>query len=240
MCDDKGREKLVDDATYDISEIRSETDSEKIGRNNYSEENVSDITSDDSHSINSEYVGRDYNLRSRNNRDYSHHFENTMENPTSNQSYDVQMIQNSVLDMQGSEDTQPLFKHLVGITMIQMSAKAGIKKHEKEAATALFNVFFQLGDKMVFRGLWSSLSHNQKSRALRATNPIKEKRCGKLKDRTVAESSVQRNVYTKEETTSSTIPNDELMLKMVVYAWENRDVATTDVEGAYLHLDIDD
>ena len=146
-----------------------------------------------------------------------------MDNPHSNKSYDVQMMQDSVSHMQGNGDTQLVFKYLVSIIMTQMSAKAGTKKHGKEAVTALFNIFLQLDDKTVFEGVMvATLSRIKKRRALRAINLIKEKRSGKLKGRTVADGSVQRDLYTKEETVSSTISNDALMLTILVDAWENR------------------
>jgi len=125
--------------------------------------------------------------------------------------------------------------------MTQMTAKAGVKKHGKAAVTALFEEFFQLDDKTVFKGVdQATLSRKQKRMALRAINLIKEKRCGKLKGRTVADGSVQRNMCTKEETASSTVSNDALMLTMLVDAWERRDVGSADVNGAYLHADMDD
>ena len=86
----------------------------------------------------------------------------------------------------------------------------------------------------------AELSRKQKRMALRAINLIKEKRCGKLKGRTVADGSAQRDLYTKDETASPTISNDALMLTLLVDAWENMDVATADVSGAYLHADMDD
>lgn len=85
----------------------------------------------------------------------------------------------------------------------------------------------------------STFSRQQKKRASRAINLVMEKRCGKLKGRIVADGSVQRDLYSKEETASSTISNNALMLNMVVDAWENRHVATSDVDGAYLHADMD-
>ena len=75
--------------------------------------------------------------------------------------------------------------------------------------------------------------------ALRAIILIKEKSCGKLKGITVANGSAQRGLHTKEETASPTISNDALLMTMLIDAWEDRDVATADVGGAYLHADMD-
>jgi hypothetical protein len=44
------------------------------------------------------------------------------------------------------------------------------------------------------------LTAAQKKASLRAINVIKEKRCGKIKGRTVADGRAQRNLYMKEET----------------------------------------
>ena len=74
-------------------------------------------------------------------------------------------------------------------------SKSWHQETRKKAVTALFNKFFQLDNKMVFKEVVAStLPGQQKRRALRAINLIKEKRCGKLKGRTVADGSVQRDL----------------------------------------------
>ena len=60
---------MVEDATHDVDEIRSETVSDEIGNENDSEYGLSDTTTDDSDRATSECVGIGYNLRSKNNRD---------------------------------------------------------------------------------------------------------------------------------------------------------------------------
>jgi hypothetical protein len=81
----------------------------------------------------------------------------------------------------------------------------------------------------------TTITDGQKRAALRVINLIKEKRSGKLKGRTCADGRPQRALYTKEETTSPTVSTDALMLSHIIVAKEGRDVATADVEGAYLH-----
>ena len=44
----------------------------------------------------------------------------------------------------------------------------------------------------------------------------------------------------EEETTSPTVSTDALMISLMIDAKERRDVATADVEGAYLHADMED
>jgi len=65
-------------------------------------------------------------------------------------------------------------------------------------------------------------------------------RSSKLKGRTCADGRSQRFKYTKEETTSPTVSTDALMISLKINAKEQRDVAMADVEGAYLHADVED
>jgi hypothetical protein len=84
------------------------------------------------------------------------------------------------------------------------------------------------------------LANAQKRAALCAINVIKEKRCGNIKRRTVANGRVQRSMYTKDETPSATVATDALMLSILIGTKECRDVATADVAGAYLHAAMKD
>jgi hypothetical protein len=122
-----------------------------------------------------------------------------------------------------------------------MTAKAGIKKHGQVAIDALFQEFLQLHDLDVFLGQHrSELTKDQRIGALRAISVIKEKRCGRIKGRTVADGRPQRKLYTKDETSSPTVSTDALMMSILIDAWERRDVATADVAGAYLHAELKD
>jgi hypothetical protein len=121
------------------------------------------------------------------------------------------------------------------ITMTQMSANAGIKKHGRKAEEALLAEFAQLEDLDVYEPLHpSKLTRAQKKSALRAINLIKEKRCGRLKGRTVADGRIQKNLYDRSETASPTVATDSLMVSIIIDAFERRDIATADIAGAYL------
>jgi hypothetical protein len=125
--------------------------------------------------------------------------------------------------------------------MTQMSAKAGLRKHGKAAEAALMAEFSQLEDLSVYQSIdANSLTQEQRKDALRAINLIKEKRCGKLKGRTVADGRSQKDLYDKSETASPTVATDALMLTIITEAHEARDVATADVAGAYLKADMVD
>jgi len=125
--------------------------------------------------------------------------------------------------------------------MTQMTAKAGRKKHGKIAIDALYREFLQLHDQRVFEGQnVDKLTRAQKRAALRAISMIKEKRCGTIKGRTVADGRPQRALYRKEETSSPTVSTDALMMSVMIDAKERRDVATADVAGAHLHARLED
>jgi hypothetical protein len=152
-----------------------------------------------------------------------------------------QLLQQGIAEFKkDNNDTATIQKFITGFIMTQMTAKAGIKKHGQVAIDALMKEFQQLNDKSVFKGLDASkLSQKDKRQALKAINLIKEKRCGKIKGRTVANGRPQRELFTKEETTSPTVSIEALMLSIMIDAKERRDVAVADVEGAYLHADMD-
>ncbi|KAI2510045.1 Reverse transcriptase (RNA-dependent DNA polymerase) [Fragilaria crotonensis] len=132
-------------------------------------------------------------------------------------------------------------KSVFGYIMNQMTAQAGIKKHGKAAEAALMNEFAQLEELEVYESVDpNSLTWEQRKAALKAINLIKEKRDGTLKGRTVADGRRQRFLYDKSETASPTVSKDALMLSILIDAYENRDVGTADVVGAYLKAFMDD
>jgi len=134
-----------------------------------------------------------------------------------------------------------LHQYVTHFIMTQMSMKAGVKKFGHLAVEALYKEFLQLHNKTVFEGQRADdLSKETKKAALRAINLIKEKRDGRIKGRTVADGSVQRELFTKDETTSPTVSTDALLMSLIIDGFEKRDVATADVEGAYLHADNED
>jgi hypothetical protein len=196
-----------------------------------------------------------HNLRG-NKRDYSHRLANMMNDPASSKSYNAQFLQQPAKDqdtcrvygqqfLQHAIETidkspKKAYGYICEFMFNQMTAD-GIKKHGQLAIDALMAEFTQLDGLNVFKGIQAStLMKLQKKEALRAINLIKEKRCGIIKGRTVADGRAQCNKYDKVETTSPTMSNDALMLTFLVDALERRAVATADVPGAYLHADMDD
>jgi hypothetical protein len=112
-----------------------------------------------------------------------------MDDPASNKSYDVQLLQEdggkilelpeAVQEMQETGSNTNVLKCMTGIMMMQITAKAGIKKHRQIAVEALFNEFSQLHNLTVFRARKKNkLMKEETKAALRAISMIEEKRCG--------------------------------------------------------------
>ena len=147
----------TEDTTHEDDDIRSVAEEMEEENKDVPNENVAE---------GSEATGMEYNLRSIHNMDYSHRLDHIMYNPASNQSYDVQLLKNTVTYMHKGRPTQAVFKHVTGIIITKMTAKGDIKMHRKSSVTATFDEFFQLDDKVVFEG--SNLTRKQKHMALRA------------------------------------------------------------------------
>jgi hypothetical protein len=127
------------------------------------------------------------------------------------------------------------------VCFTQMTAKKGIATFGKKAIDAIFREFKQLHDKNVFKPIDPrTLTEQQKRDALREITIIKEKRCGTIKGRTCADGRPQRKYVSKDDSSSPTVSNDAFLMSLIIDAFEERDVATADVEGAYLHADMDD
>ena len=122
-----------------------------------------------------------------------------------------------------------------------MSANEGLKRFGEKAADALIKEWKQLDELDVFEGMFfNQLTSEDRSKALRLVQLIKEKRCGKIKGRTCADGRKQRSYINPEEATSPTVSTEALLITLMIDAAEGRDVATSDVPGAFLHTDIDE
>jgi hypothetical protein len=125
--------------------------------------------------------------------------------------------------------------------MMQMTAKEGLRRFGEQAAEALIKEWIQLDEKDVFKGIhFKDVTSEQKSKALRLVQLIKEKRCGKIKGRTCADGRKQRNFINPDQATSPTVSTEALLLTLMVDAHECRDVATCDISGAFLQSDMDE
>ena len=120
-----------------------------------------------------------------------------------------------------------------------MTATKGLKMFGERAVAAMFKEYKQLDDmKVLRRARKIDLTIDNKRRALRAINLIKDKRCGKIKGRTCADGRPQRAYTPREELSSPTIALESLMATLLLDAHEERDVAIFDVPGEYLHAEL--
>jgi hypothetical protein len=95
-----------------------------------------------------------HNLRPNRGRNYSNGLGHIIDDPTSNKSYDVQLLQGgqgpthelqtAVQEMQGTGSSTNVLKCMTGIMMTQTMAKGGIKKRGQVGINALFQEFLQL------------------------------------------------------------------------------------------------
>ena len=126
-------------------------------------------------------------------------------------------------------------RKLFDVCYIQMQAKTGIKKHVQRAVAVMLKEYMQLTSMEVMCFIkYDDLSNDQKKKALRAINLIKEKRNGVLKERTVADGRGQHGYVTKEESASPALHLDPFIVSLVIDAFEGRNVGLFDVRGAFL------
>lgn len=116
-----------------------------------------------------------------------------------------------------------------------MSAKKAILKHGDVAIKDIIKEYRQLDDLDVFDPMLSRhLTKEQMAKALRSITVVKEKRCGRIKGKTVADGRAQRPYATKAESSSPTVGTDSLLLSMLIDAMEGRNVIIADIAGAFL------
>jgi hypothetical protein len=69
---------------------------------------------------------------------------------------------------------------------------------------------------------------------------LKQKHCGKIKGRGCADGRKQRIYMTKQEASSPMVAIESLMISCVIDTKEGRDMATVDIPGAFMQVDVDE
>ena len=122
-----------------------------------------------------------------------------------------------------------------GTQLAQHGAKKAVRLYGKPAIDALISECRQIDRKdAIHPFLRKDLTTDELERVLSAITMVKIKRCGKVKGRTVADGSKQREYTDKVEATASTLSNESFFITTAIEAVERRVVATADIEGAYL------
>jgi hypothetical protein len=122
-----------------------------------------------------------------------------------------------------------------------MNVNKGLKQFGQKGAEAVIEEMRQLHYRNVIKPVYhDSLTKEERQKALRYLMFLKEKRCGKIKARGCADGRSQRLYKTKDETSAPTVKTESLFLSCLIDAMENRDVATLDIPGAFMHADMDE
>jgi hypothetical protein len=80
----------------------------------------------------------------------------------------------------------------------------------------------------------------QKHRALEYLMFLKQKHCGNIQGCGCADGQKQRIYASKQEASSPTGAIESLMISCVVDGKEGKDVATVDIPGAFMQVDMDE
>ena len=124
--------------------------------------------------------------------------------------------------------------------MIQLSLAKGLKELSKEGEEVAIKEMQQHHDMETFWPRYvHELTEDKQREALWSLMHLKKKRNGMIKRRSFADGWPQRKVFAKEEVASPTVATDSVFITATIDTFENRDVATVDLPGAFLHTEID-
>ena len=137
--------------------------------------------------------------------------------------------------MKYNSENDPLACFVDDVILTQYNMRRGIKLFRQRGIDAVRKELKQMNDRNVAKPVSpESLTKEQRARALAYLMFLKEKRCGTIKGRGCADGRKQRNWMSKDDTASPTVSTAALMLSCLIDAYERRDVATTDIPGAFL------
>jgi hypothetical protein len=119
-----------------------------------------------------------------------------------------------------------------------LSVREGLRRFGEQGRRAIIEELQLFLNEQVFIFM-SSLTDEQKRKALRIHCFLTEKRDGRIKARAVADGRSQKR-YLEEETYSPTVRLESIMLCSLIDALEPRYVATIDIKGAFLKAKVPD
>ena len=123
----------------------------------------------------------------------------------------------------------------------QLVTKSGVREFRQESVAAIISEVKQLEGKKCFKArAVEKLTRLERERSLQSITPVTKKRSGKIKGRTVANGKKHRDYIPRNDITSTTISTEALIISLAIEAHKGRKVSTADVEGAYLHADMDE
>jgi hypothetical protein len=117
----------------------------------------------------------------------------------------------------------------------QMSWRKGLKSFGERGEEAIQKELKQIHDVEGFQPKhWYELTEEERATALKYLMYLKEKRNGIIKGRGCADGRPQRLYTDKSDSSSPTASLAGVMTTCVIDAYEQRDVATVDIPGAFL------
>jgi Reverse transcriptase (RNA-dependent DNA polymerase) len=118
--------------------------------------------------------------------------------------------------------------------------KKGLRKFGKDGYTAALQEMRQLHERTVFKPInIHELTHQEKKRAIDSLIFLVQKDDGRIKARTCANGSVQRDYIDKDEASSPTALTEAIMMTAAIEADENRDVMTADIPNAFVQTEME-
>jgi hypothetical protein len=145
------------------------------------------------------------------------------------------------------EEYTPENARIIATTMVAMhhqfiqtfSLGKGIKAFGEKGRKAALEEMKQLHQRVVFRPiLIEELSQVKKRRAMESLIFLTEKKDGRIKARTCANGSTQREYTSQDEAASPTALTELYIITAVIDAKQGRDVITADIPNAFVQTDI--
>jgi hypothetical protein len=129
----------------------------------------------------------------------------------------------------------------LGVIMTQMSLKQGLKVFGERGEASAFKEMKQLHDMDTFFPRDPrTLTREERVRALSSLIFLKEKRNGDVKSRKCINGAPQRAYIRNEDASSPTVHTDSVFIQGAIDAFEEREAATCNLPGAFLHTVIDE
>jgi hypothetical protein len=121
------------------------------------------------------------------------------------------------------------------------SLMKAIKKFGNKAKEAAHAEMKQLHDRIVFEPInVDELDPTEKQRALESLMFLTEKRDGRIKGRTCANGSTQREYIDRDDAASPTATAESILITGIIEAKQRRDVMTADIPNAFVQTEIND
>jgi hypothetical protein len=140
-----------------------------------------------------------------------------------------------------ARDYGHLYSTFNELCLTQYNLKKGLELFAYNGIMAVQTELRQLHDRDVIAPVkHNNLSENDRKNALPYLMVLKQEQTGQIKGRGCADGRQQRIYSHKEDASSPTIMIESVMLTSVIDAFEEHEIATVDIPGAFLQADMDE